>query len=395
MPVMGSRLTVVSNGHGEDAIGALLSREVRSQRPDLEVRAFPLVGGGRAYHDVGIATLGPCRPMPSGGLMLHSWENLSADLRAGWLSLAATQFRDLARHRAEVLLIVGDLFAQLMAASTWSRARFIYQPLVSVLQADGARPPLHRLAMERFTYPERLLMRHRAHRVYVRDDASAAWLRRHGVHHAVSLGNPAIDVVAGTITERDAESGDRLALLPGSRAHADRALALMLSVVATTDLTAAVAWAMPHPPRPAGWEWRPGDSARGRLGTLVRGSSVVAVFERDVAKALGGAKLALATTGTAAEQAAAAGVPVISFALPPEHTADFLAGQKRLLGEALTVTDPDRDAIVTAAQALLGDEARFRRAAGAGRLRMGGSGGTSAIVSDLLTRAAALGAIRR
>jgi hypothetical protein len=87
-------------------------------------------------------------------------------------------------------------------------------------------------------------------------------------------------------------------------------------------------------------------------------------------------------------------VPVISFPLPPEHTADFLAGQKRLLGEALTVVEPDRDAIVTAMRTLLADQAAYGRAADAGRLRMGGFGGTSAIVGDLLARAAQLGAIR-
>lgn len=391
---MAARLTVVSNGHGEDAIGAALARELHDRRPDLEILAFPLVGSGSSYRSAGVPTRGVCRPMPSAGLMLHSWSNFEADLRAGWLGVAAAQARSLARHRTYVLVIVGDLFAQLLAATVRSRARFVYQPLVSVLQAGESRPPLHRLAMERFTYPERLLMRHRADRVYVRDEPSAAWLRDHGVPHAVSLGNPAMDAVLRFGSAGDRGGGNRVALLPGSRAHSSRSLGLMLSVVEHERLDAAVSWALPHPPAVAGWAWRPAEDTNAVLGALVRGSTVVRVFDRKVGAALSGARIALATAGTAAEQAAAAGVPVVSFPLPPEHTRDFLAGQERLLGDALTVVAADRSAIAGAARSLFEDDAAHATAAEAGRRRMGGPGGTRAIAEDLLAHTARLEALR-
>ncbi len=34
---------------------------------DLKIEALPLVGEGHAYRHRGIATLGPTKPMPSGG----------------------------------------------------------------------------------------------------------------------------------------------------------------------------------------------------------------------------------------------------------------------------------------------------------------------------------------
>src|SRR5690625_7239902 len=49
------------------------------------------------------------------------------------------------------------------------------------------------------------------------------------------------------------------------------------------------------------------------------------------------AAVAVGTVGTALEQAAAAGIPCLSFALAGRHTRAFLANQQRLLRGALHV----------------------------------------------------------
>ena len=415
MARMAPRVTLVSNGHGEDALGAALARELRMQRPELEVVAFPLVGLGTSYLDAGIAISGPTGALPSAGLTLHAWDNLYADLRAGWLALTARQVAHLARLRTHILLIVGDLWAQLLASSVRAPARFVYQPLVSILQAGDGRadPPLHRLAMERITVPEQALLRARADRVYVRDAPTAAWLQERGVPHAVALGNPAVDAVAGDAPDAPPAHGaaggtrrpgervrtdvPRLALLPGSRGHALRALAVMLDVVgrlgAGGSTAPAVAWAHADPPAVPGWTWRGASGPGAQIGILERSGVRVRVLARDVAGALRGARIALATSGTATEQAAAAGVPVVSFPVPPEHTGRFLDGQKRLLGGALTVVQAHPEAVVDASLGLLRDDRAHALAARVGRERMGPPGGTRAIVRDLLEHAERLGVL--
>jgi hypothetical protein len=56
------RVLIVSNGYGEDAMGAVLGRALRKH--GAEVLAYPLVGLGHAYQGEGIPVLDPVAPCP-------------------------------------------------------------------------------------------------------------------------------------------------------------------------------------------------------------------------------------------------------------------------------------------------------------------------------------------
>ena len=58
------RVTLLSNGHGEDVVGSLLARAFLALEPTLTVQAFPTVGTGAAYEALGIPILGPRRALP-------------------------------------------------------------------------------------------------------------------------------------------------------------------------------------------------------------------------------------------------------------------------------------------------------------------------------------------
>lgn len=58
---------------------------------DLKIEALPLVGEGHAYRRRGIATLGPTKPMPSGGFIYMDFSQLVGDMRAGLVSLTLEQ----------------------------------------------------------------------------------------------------------------------------------------------------------------------------------------------------------------------------------------------------------------------------------------------------------------
>lgn len=381
-------VTIVSNGHGEDVIGASLATTLRELAPALKLRAFPLVDDGAPYGSAGIERLGPCRVMPSGGFTMHSPSNFVADLRAGFASMTVAQVVALARLRSDALVIVGDVYAQALAAFSRARFRAVMQPLVSAYHAsEGGAAPANRFFMERISYPERALMRHLADVVYTRDEATAAWLRERGVPRALALGNPMVDRAAGRPLAA-LQGRAVVALLPGTRAHTPLALVRMAEVMARLpDLTGLVAWSGGPLPDLPGWsEDDSGAAMDGRVRALRCGSSRLWVLEGRFGDVLASAQVALGTAGTANEQAAARGVPVVSFALPPHYTPAYLANQKRLLGEALTVTAADPPAVAAAVERLMVDAPLRARAARAGRQRMGAPGGSDAIVRDLLRR---------
>jgi uncharacterized protein (TIGR03492 family) len=380
-------LTLISNGHGEDVIAAALADALVARDASLELRAFPLVDRGEAFAARGIARLGPCRAMPSGGFTLHSWANLRADLGAGFLGMTGRQLGVLARLRSDAVVVVGDVYAQALAGLVRGRFRAVLQPLVSAHLRSASPPAPHRYFMERISYPERALMRHLASVVYARDEATARWLRDHGVRLAVALGNPMVDRAVGRPLP-GLPPGAHIALLPGTRAHTPAALVRMAQgVAALGDTLALVAWGGGEPPALPGWAPDPEPPPVPGLRRAWRhGGARLWLIEGRFGDVLASACCALGTAGTANEQAAAMGLPVVSFPLPPHYTAAYLTNQKRLLGEALEVTTADAPSLA-AALAHLRDDATLRRRRGEeGRARMGGGGGSAAIADDLLRR---------
>ncbi|MFC5849759.1 lipid-A-disaccharide synthase-related protein [Deinococcus petrolearius] len=401
-------LLLISNGHAEDLIGAALGRELRRLSPELGLLALPLVGEGRAY--AGVARVaGPVLNLPSGGFPFGSLENLRADLRAGLVGTSLGQAVAARLRGTEVgrVAVVGDTYALALGALAagavpGARARprlplVHLQPLVSVLYAQdmGVRRhlrELNALGANAFMPWETALGR-RAERVYTRDAASARHLARRGVN-AAYRGGFAPDILPpperGLGGVRDGRPV--LALLPGQRGDARTSLPVMLDAAARLpDLQALVAWPRDWaelPPLP-GWEVRPGSDSlawatRGdvRVG-LLRGAFSAVLHAAAPGSGQGGG-LALGTAGTASEQAAALGVPVVGFPTAgPQYVPGFAARQARLLGAALTLTAPDGKAVASAVRALAQDTRRLAFARAQGRERMGAPGALAQIAREV------------
>lgn len=377
-------VTILSNGYGEDAVGALLAGELLKVAPSWQVQAYPIVDAGRAYEPLAIPILGPRRVMPSGGLLLHHPRLLMADLRAGFLKMTWQQLSDLRRLKTDLLLVVGDVYALLLASQVRTTRRYQVQPLISAYHSANSRPPPHRLFMEEFTGLERFLMRRLVRQIYVRDAPTATLLRAKGVPHATSLGNPMLDAL-NVSPQPMGLTPPVVALLPGSRGYAAEALALMLKAMTYwPEAQGVVAWAraMDDLPRLAGWRcesWS--ESVR-----LSCGSTKMLVMPGRFADILHNCDLALGTAGTAHEQAAALGKPVVAFPVAPYYSHGFLRNQARLLGAALTVAPAEPVALAAALRTLWLDTERYSRAAREGRERMGEAGGSARIVAAILRR---------
>ena len=371
------KLLIVSNGHGEDIIGAALAQELAAL--GYTPQAVPLVGRGGAYEKAGFEVLGPRRELPSGGFTARSLANLWADLRAGWFSMSLKHYQSVRKAATEVsaTLVVGDVYALLVASLFGRRPLFLMQCQSSVRALAPAERP--------YSVSERLLMR-RARRVYPREAEAADWLVACGLANVRYLGNPMLDALEGVPLELPPPY---LLLLPGSRSDAYESLPRMLEVcrhLRETGLTPVVAWAaLPlEPLRVQGWTLEATGPREGLTHLLHHpDGSVVYLTQKAFKTALGGARVAISTSGTAAEQAAGYGVPVVSFPTGgPQYTRPFAEKQKRLLGDALALVEPDAQAIFRAVQAFLEGDLR-ERARAAGRAAMGLPGAARRIALDL------------
>ncbi|WP_019585353.1 lipid-A-disaccharide synthase-related protein [Deinococcus apachensis] len=380
---------LLSNGTAEDLIGARLLAQL-----DGEARVLPLVGAGRAYAGLpGVTRLGSALDLPSGGFPFGSLGNLRADLRAGLVGASLGQWRA-ARRAARVagaVVVVGDAYALMvgtLAAREAGLPLIHVQPLLSAhylegLDLRGALREANALGAN-LPMPYELRLARGAHAVFVRDAATARYYRERGVR-ARWAGSFAMDVLPPIERDLSPLTGGRpvLALLPGSRGDHRESLPLMLRAAARLSSVAAlVAW--PHGwdevTLPGGWTLdAEGDTAfaqgEGTRVALLRGAFGAVARAADVA---------VGTAGTANEQLAGLGVPVVAFPTHgPQYTPGFARRQGRLLGEALSVVGADPEAVAEEVKALLTDGGRRTRASLAGLSRVGPAGALPVIAAEL------------
>jgi len=353
----------VTNGHGEAAIAARIAQELRDLSA-LRTEHFGVVGerlGGGDFVDVG-----PQRALPSGGLVaMGNVGAFSRDLRAGFLGLFFRQIRFLrgARGRYAAIVAVGDAYVCALA-------RFTGGPLAYV----GTAKSVH---VAPYGPGERRIIG-AARRIFVRDAATAADLRAHGVR-AEAPGNVIVDLLA--TDERVAwQAPLRLALLPGSRERAYADALRLAEVVAV--LRAGV------PDLDAVLSIAPNLDPARFAPVLARGG--LRPWTGPLGALLHDATLVVGQSGTANEAAAAQGLPVVALELSDApRDAWYRKRQMGLLGEALAIVPGDPAGGAAAIAALLADGERRARMGAVGRERMGGAGGAHAIAQALVELAGA------
>lgn len=384
MTAMQDRLDVliVSNGHGEDAIAARLATALWRLRPGARMGAFPLVGPGEAYERAGVPLVFRSKPMPSGGFGWQDPRAFLRDVAAGFLSLTASQMDALRRFRDRVagLLLVGDIYPVLMTLAYRGP-----KVLVATARSDYISP---HLAVER-----RILAR-ACRVVFARDELTARSLARHGVP-AVSFGNVMMDMLQPSgLALGLREDAPVVGVLPGSRQDFADNLVAIASVIGQVkarrpevQAVAALAGRLPEPGRlGAGWRLQgasPAERDDGLEGWLVShdGSVRMGLTVSGFADLLVRAQVVIGLAGTANEQAAGLGRPVVAFPRRGvQYTRRFALRQKRLLGDALVLVESPEEA-ARAVLRLLDDPQERSRRGEVGRQRMGPPGATERMVA--------------
>lgn len=420
----------LSNGYGEDSIAATIMKELPPQR----VVAFPLVGDGEAYKREGIlevVQVPGSLSLPSEGIgNLMNLRGLFRDMRAGLFSRILKQItllRDL-RERVALAVAVGDLYPVILSlfflrrpvvfvgtaksnhvvpysrgekflmrrcrlvfardretalslARDGVRARFVGNAMMDSLGEEGDLiPPFPGLTIallpgSRSTAPENLLLQLRACLLAGnRLSTELAGCTPPGVQP----GAPEPSVTGEASLLPPLLRGDlRPHLRRDPREPAQGELGKPVRLLVALPYTASPDLFLRKISGTGQWEVR---SFPGEKGIVASCKGKNAPSLEFVTGALGQvlrcSNLVLGQAGTANEQAAGLGKPVVAFdSFSGRRLGWYRWRQKRLLGDAVCVVREDPELLAGEMVAILKDPARYRMMSLAGRERMGPPGG--------------------
>jgi uncharacterized protein (TIGR03492 family) len=360
------KLLVISNGHGEDSIGAEIVRRLPAS---IHASAYPTLGPGAAYAGV-CDIVGPRAHLLSSGSRVAQG-TFARDVTGGLFStiLPGLAFAQRARRDYDDFLVVGDFVGVL---GCWlSGIRNIVW--VDVYKTGFGRP---------HSAIERTIIARTCRTVFVRHASLAADLKGAGVD-ARAAGNVMMDTIprAGIDLSPLRSHPLAVALLPGSRAETASNFALQVDAIRRLpqkllpDIFLALSPGLdPKPLAQAAGLTLDGDTMRGDVAVLiVRGALGDLVDASDVV---------LSQAGTAAVQAVGMGKPVISFTRPTDRMSRH-RDESALFGDARVLVRDDVTSVSSALQTLLADpDERLRRGA-IGRERIGPPGAMAAIIVEL------------
>ena len=385
------QLLLLSNGHGEDLSGARLGKALQQQ--GASVRAVPLVGDGAPYKQAELAIAGRTQSFSTGGLGYASFTGRLKEILQGqvlYLLKRSWRFLRDARH-ADGIVVVGDVIPVILA---WLSGK----PVITYLVAYSS----HYEGRLRLPWPcGPCLASKRFAAVFSRDALSASDLSEQLRRPVEFLGNPFMD---GLVALDASERSGRVLLLPGSRLpearqNLERMLALLEELPAGLrqhDFQAALVRELPAAAVEAlaasrGWSL---SSSTSRSLWLKRKGLVLQCCWGQFTTLLPAAQVVVSMAGTASEQAAGLGKPVLQLAgHGPQFTLGFAEAQRRLLGPAVHCAEGDVDDPQTliASAELLEDllqlpEATLQQLREQGDQRLGQAGGTQRMARAILER---------
>jgi uncharacterized protein (TIGR03492 family) len=363
-------LLVVTDGPGEEWAAARVVEALLHDRPATLVRAAALASDGRRFARLHVPVIFQSPPPSSGGFPLTSPAALLGDL--AYLPTCRHFVRALARtSKPDGIFAVGDVFL-LVLARLAVRCPTVYLAL--------AKSELG----ERHVWPEPILMRRLAQLVLTRDAETERALRRCGVR-AEYLGNPMMDLSTNAPERLGAPAARSVLLLPGSRREWPANLRLLLDVARALPTDLELLCALPREAgrrvlvatlAAVGWQ------CEGSYATC--GDRRIWIGRDEFASLAARATVVVGLAGTANEQAAGLGKPVVTFVgCGAQTTRRRLRVQERLLGGAARLVDRAPRVVAAEVLRLLGDSQERQQRGEAGSLRMGPSGGGARIAARL------------
>ncbi|HVY51314.1 MAG TPA: hypothetical protein VHA07_07080 [Devosia sp.] len=359
-------LLVITNGIGEDSVGAELVRRLPSS---ITASAYPTLGSGAAYDGV-CEIVGPRAQLASAGSRV-AHGTVSRDLMGGLLATVppGLAFMRRAREAYDRVLVIGDFIG--VGGCFLSGIR-------NVIYVDVYRSGYGRayLAVERW------VIGRTCRTVFCRHATLAESLRSSGID-ARAVGNVMMDTIpySGFNVQSRRTRGVAVTLLPGSRGQTAPNFALQMAAIRRLpgtlrpDVFLALAEGVDASAlaEAAGLRWD---------GDKMTGDVTVHVARRSLGDLVEGSDVVLSQAGTATVQALGLGKPVIGFVRPGDRMSRH-RDESRLFGDSRELLRDDADAIAGALANLLEDGAERARRGAIGRERIGGPGAIDEIIAAL------------
>ena len=365
--VQPKKLLVISNGIGEDSVGAEL---IRRLPPSIVAYAYPTLGSGQ-YYDGVCEIVGPRATLASAGSRIAKG-TIAKDVRGGLLATVppGLAFMHRVRHAYDRVLVIGDFIG--VGGCFLAGIRGI--TYVDVYKTGYGRPYLG---------AERWIIGRTCRTVFSRHSILADSLRRDGID-ARAVGNVMMDTIPRSGFDAKALRTRPLAvtLLPGSRDQTAVNFALQVEAVLRLPaelqpdvfLGLAAGIDPAELARAAGLVWDGRDFA---------GDLVVHVAQHALGDLVENSDVVLSQAGTATIQSLGLGRPVISFIRDGDRMKRH-EDENRLFGESRPLVAADAGELSAALAALLRDDADRARRGAIGRERIGGPGAIDAIIAELV-----------
>ncbi|MFC1496402.1 hypothetical protein ACFL52_03200 [Candidatus Margulisiibacteriota bacterium] len=341
------KILIISNGHGEDLVGAALSEKLTGHK----ISALPIVGEGKAYENKGCQILGPRKKLPGGGFSLRHLPSLISDLQSGLFGNILEIYRVIKQQNADLVIAIGDIVPLIFS-------KLVKAPLVFI---GVNKSDYYKWFGYSYT-PWEIQLLKKAKIVFTRDQLTADNLSKKGVN-AKFVGNPLMNNLqlptsnVQTNPKSQTLNPKLIGLLPGTRIK-DKELNLKDFEILKTE-----------------------------INKIDKDIMFEIATKENFKRVLSESKLIIGLSGTGNEQAAGLGIPVVSFpGLGSQYTKKFGQAQKQLLGDALSFI-PERAFIKIAQNVLdiLKDPQKNKSMSQAGKERMGGIGAIDNISNYVLS----------
>jgi uncharacterized protein (TIGR03492 family) len=370
------RLLVISNGVGEDSIGAEI---VRRMPRNLVAEAYPTLGDGKAYRGV-CPIVGPRARLASEGSRVAKG-TLAKDLKTGGLGTIppALKFLRGVRETYDGFLVVGDSVGVI---ACWL-AGIRHVVFLDVYHTGYGRP---------YHFTEVMMIKAVCDTVFCRSASLAEQLKAAGID-----GRADGNIMMDTIPTGDYDAARRrlrlkaVALLPGSR---DATLEnFQLQIAALTelpedmrpDIFVAVAEGI-EPEQLAQavklFYHAPQGREKSDLGRLSGKGLHVHLARGALKPVVEAADVVLSQAGTATIQALGLGRPVITFVRETDRMKRF-TDENMLFGDARIIVSPEPASIGEILKRLLADTPERERLSAIGKAAIGGPGVISQVIETL------------
>lgn len=329
-----AKILLISNGHGEDLSASLIGEKLKKNGHIVD--AFPLVGIGKAYNNLGIGIYGNVKEFTTGGLGYTSLYGRFTEIIQGQIFYLLGRLLLLWRvaYKYDVIFVVGDVVPIICAWTTGL-------PVITYLVAYSS----HYEGRLKMPWPcSYLLSSKKFLAIYTRDQFTADDLSRY-FSNVSFLGNPFMEPL---LKNRVVVSNEfmRVGLLPGSRRpELDSNLSLILRVVEylpfsnyqkqNIRLDMALVSSMEISilekiVTKSGWLFSIDNSSN----ILIRKETkIIRIYYHSFEEIIQNSDVILSMSGTAAEQAIGLAKPVVQLeGFGPQFTASFAEAQRRLLG---------------------------------------------------------------